>query len=237
MPRTLGAGTARGIGAGSAPAVTPWYYVTPVAHPGRRRHRARSPARMGAMRVSPRALFASPAFPWVTGGLLTFLVVPEVRRMDAMSPVILASTFAATLPLIWRRSHPVVAYASAGGSLLSWLVWEQLWATALVAGSLGFFTLARRRVANPFVLAVGGRARRYSSTGSGCSAATTDRGSSTPRTSSKVSSSPWPSWPPSASATRCAAGGDPPGTGGRSDPADRGSTPPGRSRRTCGHRP
>ncbi|GAA0465416.1 sensor histidine kinase [Streptomyces olivaceiscleroticus] len=113
------------------------------------------------MRVSPRAWFASPLFPWCTGGVLTVLVVPEIRRMDAMSPVILAATFAATVPLMWRRSHPAVAYVSVLGSFASWLTWGQLWATACVAGSLGFFTLARHRVAAPFALAVCGVAGAF----------------------------------------------------------------------------
>ncbi|WP_051872279.1 sensor histidine kinase [Streptomyces sclerotialus] len=113
------------------------------------------------MRLSPRAWFASPFFPWVTGGVLTVLAVPEIRRMDAMSPVILAATFAATVPLIWRRSHPAVAYVSVAGSFASWLTWGQLWVTACVAGSLGFFTLARHRVTAPFVLAACGAAGAF----------------------------------------------------------------------------
>lgn len=106
----------------------------------------------------------TPAYPWISGGLLGAGAIAEVLRLDAGTTVAVviavaavATALAATLPLMWRRTCPALAgYLVVLASPLNFLFRPALFLSVCIGGLIGFYTLARHRVHHPVVLAAFG---------------------------------------------------------------------------------
>ncbi|MEU6083874.1 histidine kinase [Streptomyces sp. NPDC047108] len=109
---------------------------------------------LDAVRAAPRAVAASPAYPWVSGAALTCAAYVSVERTPDTSPLDMAMAVVATAALMWRRTRPAVAVVAVLAALASILFWREVFATSAVAGLIGFYTLARNRVLPSSVLHV-----------------------------------------------------------------------------------
>ncbi|RYJ21580.1 hypothetical protein CU044_6378 [Streptomyces sp. L-9-10] len=109
--------------------------------------------RFGTLRARLRRMVGCPAYPWVTGALLTGCAAAELWRLPA-GPTVSAGVLVSTASLMWRRALPAVSILTVASVLISFTASpsSSLYATAAAAGLIGCYTLGRQRVQHPALL-------------------------------------------------------------------------------------
>jgi signal transduction histidine kinase len=110
-----------------------------------------------------RRTVASPAYPWVTGAVLTCCEASELLLV-ADSPTVSTGLFFSAMELVsaaslmWRRTLPAVAILTVASVLINFAAspHSNVSYTALVSGLIGFYTLGRHRVQHPALIVGGG---------------------------------------------------------------------------------
>ncbi|MFD8547846.1 sensor histidine kinase [Streptomyces sp. NPDC059649] len=103
-----------------------------------------------------RGWIASPSYPWITGCALTASAAAELVVVPRHSLAIALAVPASTAALAWRRSHPAIAVLAVVAVLVSFAAGSDLSLAAAASGLIGCYTLGRRRVAHPAVVAIAG---------------------------------------------------------------------------------
>ncbi|HEY9367473.1 sensor histidine kinase [Streptomyces sp.] len=122
----------------------------------------RTPSRPRLLPIPPRgpnsrlrAWIAAPAYPWVTGGVLTVGAAVELLLYPGSTTVVIAVLLSAA-SMMWRRAFPPVAVLGVAAGLVSFAAAQNLYIVTIVSGLAGLYTLGRHRVQHPAVLVAGG---------------------------------------------------------------------------------
>ncbi|MGK5637440.1 sensor histidine kinase [Streptomyces sp. URMC 126] len=85
--------------------------------------------------------------------LLLCLAAFEVCHARITSATVLGTLPLAVLPLLWRRRRPELSHITVAAGLLNFLFRPEMLFSAAIAGLMGLYTLARRRLWHPAVVA------------------------------------------------------------------------------------
>ncbi|MFD7289083.1 sensor histidine kinase [Streptomyces sp. NPDC059863] len=119
--------------------------------------------RFRTLRARLRRTVGSPAYPWVTGAVLTGCAAAELW-LEPSGPtvstgvVISTAELVAAASLMWRRALPAVAFLTVAAVLVSFAASAHSnvsW-TAVISALIGCYTLGRQRVQHPALLVGGG---------------------------------------------------------------------------------
>lgn len=102
-----------------------------------------------------RDRIAAPAYPWVTGGLVTVGAVAELVVIPGGVTTTIGALVSAA-SLMWRRSFPPVAVLTVAAGLLGFAGDVNLYVSITVSGLIGCYSLGRHRVLHPALTVVGG---------------------------------------------------------------------------------
>ncbi|MGW0536195.1 sensor histidine kinase [Streptomyces sp. NPDC003032] len=102
-----------------------------------------------------RALTASPAYPWLTGAVLTAGAAAELVEFSG-SVTNTTAILVSTASLMWRRAFPPVALVTVAAGLLSFGADTSLSIAVMISGLVGCYVLGRHRVLHPALLVAGG---------------------------------------------------------------------------------
>ncbi|MFI2209249.1 sensor histidine kinase [Streptomyces sp. NPDC020141] len=114
---------------------------------------AEPPRRSAGSRLGSLPARARPA---VAVLLLLALGMLEITLGGITSAPVLATAGAALLPLLWRRTRPRLVCVTVAAALLNFLFHPELLFAAALAGLMGLYTLTRRRVLHPVLVAGAG---------------------------------------------------------------------------------
>ncbi|MGW7412133.1 sensor histidine kinase [Streptomyces sp. NPDC054863] len=95
-----------------------------------------------------RTWTAAPAYPWLTGGILTGTAMAELIAFPA-SVTTTVGVLVSSASLIWRRSFPPLAMLTVAAGLLGFAGGVNLYVSIMASGLIGCYTLGRRRVLHP----------------------------------------------------------------------------------------
>ncbi|QGV78240.1 sensor histidine kinase [Streptomyces ficellus] len=98
-----------------------------------------------------RRAVASPAYPWVSGCVLTGCTVVELVLFPG-SVWVAGAILVSSASLMWRRSHPEVALLTVAAAFIGFGAHLSLYLVTMVSGVTGLYTLGRHRVQHPAVL-------------------------------------------------------------------------------------
>ncbi|MFJ9041210.1 sensor histidine kinase [Streptomyces sp. NPDC102406] len=102
-----------------------------------------------------RSWIASPAYPWVTGGVLTVGAVAELFAIPG-SVTTTVGVLVSSASLMWRRAFPPVAVLTVAAGLIGFAGDVNLYLSIMMSGLIGCYTLGRDRVLHPAVTVAGG---------------------------------------------------------------------------------
>ncbi|MFE0203132.1 sensor histidine kinase [Streptomyces sp. NPDC058985] len=102
-----------------------------------------------------RDWIAAPAYPWVTGGIVTAGAVAELIVIPAGVTTTIGVLVSAA-SLMWRRSFPPIAVLTLAAGLLGFAGDINLYVSIMVSGLTGCYCLGRRRVLHPALTVAGG---------------------------------------------------------------------------------
>ncbi|MGW3863900.1 sensor histidine kinase [Streptomyces sp. NPDC005047] len=102
-----------------------------------------------------RDWIAAPAYPWVTGGVVTAGAVAELIVIPAGVTTTIGVLVSAA-SLMWRRSFPPIAVLTVAAGLLGFAGDINLYVSIMVSGLTGCYCLGRRRVLHPALTVAGG---------------------------------------------------------------------------------
>ncbi|MFJ2768315.1 sensor histidine kinase [Streptomyces sp. NPDC087300] len=114
-----------------------------------------APPRPSALRRRLRALVAAPAYPWLTGAVLTVGAAGELVVFPG-SVTNASAILVSTASLMWRRAFPPVALVTVAAGLLSFGADTSLSIAVMISGLIGCYVLGRHRVLHPALLVAGG---------------------------------------------------------------------------------
>ncbi|MFF8293054.1 sensor histidine kinase [Streptomyces sp. NPDC016309] len=106
---------------------------------------------MNALVRTLRRTVASPAYPWVTGALLTVCTVVELALVPG-SPWVAGSVLVSSASLMWRRVRPETALLTVAAAFIGFGADVSLYLVTVISGLTGLYTLGRHRVQHPAVL-------------------------------------------------------------------------------------
>ncbi|MEU8706760.1 sensor histidine kinase [Streptomyces sp. NPDC048565] len=113
------------------------------------------PTLTGRVRWRLRRWTAAPAYPRLTGGVLTAVAVVELVLVPGAVSTALG-VLVCTLSLMWRRAHPAVGFLTVGAALLSFATDGNMAYATVVGTLMGSYTLGRHRVQHPALLVICG---------------------------------------------------------------------------------
>ncbi|MFZ3555875.1 sensor histidine kinase [Streptomyces sp. BH055] len=102
-----------------------------------------------------RTWIASPGYPWVTGGALTFGAVAELIAFPG-SVTTTVGVLVSSASLMWRRSFPPVAMLTLAAGLIGFAGDVSLYISIMASGLIGCYALGRHRVLHPAITVAGG---------------------------------------------------------------------------------
>ncbi|QEU97287.1 sensor histidine kinase [Streptomyces kanamyceticus] len=102
-----------------------------------------------------RALAATPAYPWLTGAVLTVGAAAELVVFPG-SATNASAILLSTASLMWRRAFPPVALVTVAAGLVSFGADTSLSIAVMISGLIGCYVLGRHRVLHPALLVAGG---------------------------------------------------------------------------------
>ncbi|MFE0820233.1 sensor histidine kinase [Streptomyces sp. NPDC058807] len=108
-----------------------------------------------SLRQRYRARVSAPAYPWVTGGLLSVAAVVELIAFPG-SVTTTVGVLVSSASLMWRRSLPPVAVLTVAAGLIGFAGDVNLYLSIMASGLIGCYTLGRHRVLHPAVTVAGG---------------------------------------------------------------------------------
>ncbi|MGW4238834.1 sensor histidine kinase [Streptomyces sp. NPDC004749] len=110
-----------------------------------------------AWRGRLRRAVGSPAYPWITGALVTCGAVLELSFWPG-SATVATAVLVSTASLVWRGALPAVAILTVTAALAGFAAspGSNLYLAAAVSGLTGCYTLGRRRVRHPALVIGGG---------------------------------------------------------------------------------
>ncbi|MFG3509887.1 sensor histidine kinase [Streptomyces sp. NPDC047821] len=98
-----------------------------------------------------RRALASPAYPWVTGAVLTGGTVVELALVPG-TPWVAGAVLVSSASVMWRRARPETALITVAAAFLGFGADTSLYLVTVVSGLTGLYTLGRHRVQHPAVL-------------------------------------------------------------------------------------
>ncbi|GGQ39273.1 sensor histidine kinase [Streptomyces mutabilis] len=101
------------------------------------------------------AWIAAPAYPWVTGGVLTAGAVTELIVFPG-SVTTTVGVLVSAASLMWRRSFPPVAMLTVAAGLIGFAGDVNLYLSIMASGLIGCYSLGRNRVLHPAAAVAGG---------------------------------------------------------------------------------
>ncbi|MDN3256850.1 histidine kinase [Streptomyces sp. MA25(2023)] len=101
------------------------------------------------------AWIAAPAYPWVTGGVLTAGAVTELIAFPG-SVTTTVGVLVSAASLMWRRSFPPVAMLTVAAGLIGFAGDVNLYLSITASGLIGCYSLGRNRVLHPAAAVAGG---------------------------------------------------------------------------------
>ncbi|MFH8975282.1 sensor histidine kinase [Streptomyces sp. NPDC017890] len=101
------------------------------------------------------AWIAAPAYPWVSGGVLTAGAVVELIVIPG-SMTTTVGVLVSAVSLMWRRSFPPVAVLTVAAGLLGFAGDVNLYLSITASGLIGCYSLGRNRVLHPALAVAGG---------------------------------------------------------------------------------
>ncbi|MDG9724101.1 MULTISPECIES: sensor histidine kinase [unclassified Streptomyces] len=101
------------------------------------------------------AWIAAPAYPWVTGGVLTAGAVVELIVIPG-SVTTTVGVLVSAASLMWRRSFPPIAVLTVAAGLLGFAGDVNLYLSIMASGLIGCYSLGRNRVLHPALAVAGG---------------------------------------------------------------------------------
>lgn len=113
------------------------------------------PTRPTVLRRRLRALAAAPAYPWITGAVLTVGAAAELVVFPG-SVTNASAILVSTASLMWRRAFPPVALVTVAAGLVSFGADTSLSIAVMTSGLIGCYVLGRHRVLHPALLVAGG---------------------------------------------------------------------------------